>query len=79
MKWKAILALLVIYIAVFMDWDWVWGALFVMWTIPALYSGRTYLVEEVHRDEEPILFWVIVATWFLLSFYLIVSDLLSFF
>ena len=75
-KWKTILALALIFVAVLMQWSWVWGVLFMMWTIPAIISGRTHLVEEIERDEHPYLFWLIVGTWVVLSTYLIVIDLL---
>ncbi len=77
-KWRTLVALAIIYLAVVMNWQWVWGLLFLMWTVPALYSGRTTLVETVDRDDSPILFWVIIATWLVLSLYLIVADLLLF-
>ena len=38
-KWKAALVLVIIYIATAMGWNWVWGVLFLSWTIPSLYSG----------------------------------------
>jgi len=75
-KWKTILALAIVYLAVIMGWSWVWGLLFIMWTIPALYSGQTHLVEEINRDENPVLFWLIVGTWMGLSVYMIIGDLL---
>ncbi len=73
------LALAVLWIAVAMDWNWVWGVLFILWTIPALRTGRTHLLEEVDRARNPILYWLIVSTWMLLSAYLIASDLMGVF
>ncbi|MGI9372821.1 MAG: hypothetical protein ACR2OJ_10020 [Hyphomicrobiales bacterium] len=76
-KWKTLLALALIYIAVLFEWNWVWGALFIFWTIPALYSGRTHLVEEVERKSNPVLFSLIIGTWLILSLYLILADIFS--
>ena len=76
-KWKTLLALAVVYVAVVMEWNWVWGVLFMMWTIPALYSGRTYFVEEIDRRTHPVLFWLIVGTWITLSVFLVAVDLLN--
>ena len=75
-KWKTIIALAIVYIAVVMGWSWVWGLLFIMWTIPVLYSGHTHLVEEINRDDNPLLFWLIIGTWLSLSVYMIGGDLL---
>lgn len=77
-KWKTILALAIVYVAVFKEWNWPWGVLFIMWTVPALYSGRTYFVEEIDRRNNPILFWIIVGTWITLSIFMIAYDLANF-
>ncbi|WP_282610446.1 hypothetical protein [Pelagibius sp. Alg239-R121] len=78
-KWKTIAALAVVYVAILFELNWVWGLLFIMWLVPAVYSGRTHLVEEVARSENPILFWLILGTWFVLSIYLVLADLLPLF
>jgi len=76
--WPNILALIVIYIAVLMGWQWVWGVLFIMWTIPALYSREVTIIRPVARSTNPFLYWIIVCTWIGLSLYLIVADLVPF-
>lgn len=78
-KWKTVLALIAVYLAVIMGWNWVWGLLFIMWTIPALYSGRTHLVEEITRDENPMFYWIIIGTWIALSIFMIVFDVMQLF
>ena len=75
-KWKTIIALTIVYVAVYFSWNWVWGLLFIMWTIPALYSGQTHLVEPINKADNPILYWLIMFTWISLSTYLILIDLL---
>ena len=75
-KWRTIVALAIVYAAVVFGWSWVWGLLFIMWTIPALYSGQTQLVEPITRDENPISYWLIIITWIGLSIFMIVGDLL---
>lgn len=77
-KWRSLIALLAIYIAVWRDWNWVWGVLFLIWTVPSFYSGRTFLVEDVERGDDPILFWTILVTWLVLSLALIAMDLALF-
>ena len=73
-----IIALAVIYVAVLMGWQWVWGVLFIMWTIPALTVGEVHLVGPVSKKDSPVLFWFIVLTWIGLSAYLIIADLIPF-
>lgn len=73
---KTALALIVLWGAVLFDATWLWGLLFLVWTVPALRSGTTYLVEPVTRRNHPVFFWGIVGTWIFLSLYLILFDLL---
>lgn len=42
---------------------WIWGLLFLWWAVPSVMSGRAFFVFEVSRDEDPILFWLVVALW----------------
>ena len=73
-KWRTGLALTVLWIAVLFEWNWVWGVLFLMWTLPALRTGQTYLVEPIARATSPRLFWAIVGSWIVLSLLLIALD-----
>ena len=38
-KWRTLVALAIIYMAVVMNWQWVWGLLFIMWTGPRALFG----------------------------------------
>ncbi|MGI9622038.1 MAG: hypothetical protein ACR2PK_04305 [Acidimicrobiales bacterium] len=42
---------------------WVWGFLFTVWAIVAIVSGETFLLTRLHRDDQPILFWLVSLTW----------------
>ncbi|WP_421903562.1 B12-binding domain-containing radical SAM protein [Maridesulfovibrio sp.] len=64
LKWKSILALALIGTAVLMDMPWLWGILFLLWVIMDLKNRQTYLLEEIPRDSNPILYWIIVTMWF---------------
>ena len=71
-----IVALVVVYLAVLMGWQWVWGVLFMMWTIPALFTGEVHLIGTIAKKKNPVMFWLILFTWVVLSIYLIVADLI---
>lgn len=73
-KWKTVLGLLILYVAVLFEQTWVWGALFIFWTALGLRAGETFFVETVRRRDNPILYWLIIATWIGLSLYLIATD-----
>lgn len=79
MKWRAVLGLVLVVVAVVMSWNWVWGVLFLIWVIPDMFRGETHFLEPVFAAENPILFWAICFTWLGLSAYVIVYDILIFF
>lgn len=68
-KWRTIVALILMYIAIIMNWEWAWGILFLYWVIPDLFTGVTYFVEPIYKKEHPNLYWLIVISWILLALY----------
>ena len=66
-------------VALVFDFQWIWGLLFLLWSGPSLFTGVTFLVEPVHRSENPWLFWVIVSLWLGLSLALISWDIATLF
>ncbi|WP_135080158.1 hypothetical protein [Terasakiella sp. SH-1] len=75
-KWRAVLGLVIVFIATAFNLYWLWGVLFLLWVIPDLRSGVTHFLETVKRSENPVLFWLIQITWIVLAAYLIWYDLL---
>ena len=69
-KWRTIIGLILLAAAMVMNWTWMWGLLFLYWVIPDLFTGVTYFIEEIRKDEHPILYWIIVVTWISLSLYM---------
>ena len=55
---------------------WVWGLLFVWWVVPTIMNGQAFLVFEINRDEDPVLFWIITALWAVLGLMMIAASLL---
>lgn len=74
LKWRAMLGLLLLYFAIFMNWDWVWGVLFIFWVLPDLFSGITHFIEPVAKRQNPITYWLIVGSWLGLSALMIVGH-----
>jgi len=68
-----ILALGIVYMAVVFNIEWMWGLLFLLWLSKDIRSGQTYLVEPVYRATNPILYWVILLSWFWMSVYLLLA------
>lgn len=66
-KWRTILALLIVYVATFFNWQWIWGVFSLYWIIPDFFTGVTYFTEPVDRKNHPILYWLILITWIAFS------------
>ncbi len=68
-------ALPVLLTATFLGIYWIWGLLFVWWVVPTILNGQAFLVMEVNRDEDPFLFWAIVALWAVLGLMMVLASL----
>ena len=74
-RWLTLVALAIVVLALIFDLNFIWGLLFLFWAGPSLFTGVTFLVEPIHRSENPRLFWTIVSLWLGLSLTLIVWDI----
>jgi len=68
-KWRTVLGLILIYLAMWFNWQWVWGFIFMIWVIPDILSGVTYFMERIKKSENPFLYWTIIISWVLMSLY----------
>ncbi|MGI9273724.1 MAG: hypothetical protein ACR2PT_02550 [Endozoicomonas sp.] len=71
-KWRALLGLAAILVAVIFEIFWLWGAIIICWAIPDIRRGHTHLFEPVSRSENPITFWLINLTWIFCGLYLVI-------
>jgi hypothetical protein len=69
------LALPVLLAAALLGFYWVWGLLFLWWTIPTILNGQAFLVFEINRDDDPVLFWAIVCLWALSGLMMLAASL----
>lgn len=53
-----------------------WGVLFLYWTIPNFYAGHAFLLSDITRQDDPILFWLIQIAWLVLGLMMIAADFL---
>lgn len=74
-KWKTIVALFWMALAIVFDWSWFWAVFILLGLMHVIRSGKIHFVESVARDETPRLFWTMVVIWSLLALYSIVSYL----
>lgn len=76
-KWRAIAGLVLVLLAVLLEANWVWGVLFLLWVIPDLKHGSTHFLEHIERRKNPLVYWLVVSVWTLLSVYLIADSVLT--
>jgi len=50
-KWRTVFGLILMYTAIWFNWQWLWGVLFLIWVIPDLLSGVTYFLEPVKKKN----------------------------
>jgi len=76
-KWRTIVGLLLMYLAVALNWQWIWGVFSLYWIIPDFFTGVTYFIEPVTRKENPFLYWLILITWVAFSVAMIFPSVSS--
>ena len=57
-----------------LGFQFLWGLLFLYWTVPNFYSGRAFLLADVMREDDPVLFWLIQTAWVVLGLMLVAFD-----
>lgn len=76
LHWRTLCGLILVYVSAIFSLNWLWGILFLFWVLPDLLSGVTYFISEVKRKETPVLYWAIMATWILMSAYVLLEPVL---
>lgn len=74
-RWPTLAAMAVLLLATIMEWYWVWGVLFLYWSIAAFVVRQAFVVQTIRRDEHPALFWFVGITWLVLAILFVFSDL----
>lgn len=68
-KWKTIVALIPLILAIVFQWWWFFTVLFIFQIIFSLLTEKVEYVEEVKKSEHPFLFWLIILIWIFLAAY----------
>lgn len=69
------LIFVILFVSTLLNWSWPWGVFFILWTIPAYYSGSIFFIDHVERKKEPIFYWAIFITWILLGITMVLVDI----
>ena len=65
--WKTILALILMGFAIYFKWNWFWALLIVLGLINVLATNEIHFVETIKRKEAPLMYWIMVSVWILLT------------
>lgn len=66
-KWKAWLGFLLLLVSVVVESTWPWVIFLGIWTWVGLKDRATYLFEPITRDDDPLLYWLILGTYAVLA------------
>lgn len=75
-KWRALLGLALVFTALVLNLNWLFGLVFMLWILPDIRTGTTHFLETVSRRQNPVTYWAVVLTWLSLSLYLLLEPLL---
>ena len=75
LKLPTLLALPVLLAATYFEHYYIWGFLFMFWSVLSVRAGDAFLVEPIAQDEYPILFWTITIMWFGFGLWYVIGDL----
>ena len=62
-KWKSILGLIILLLAVYFSWNWLWGLFFLYWVVGDVIRGETYFFDHISRWDDPVLYWCLMVSW----------------
>ncbi|MCH4887087.1 hypothetical protein EZV73_05875 [Acidaminobacter sp. JC074] len=75
-KILAILGLLMVITATIFDMPILFGILYLTWAIQDLQSGYAFILEDVSRDANPILYYITCSIWLLGGLYVLAEPLI---
>lgn len=76
-KWKSIIGILLVLSAVVLNMPILFGVLYIIWAVQDISSGHAHVLEDVSREENRLLFWIIVMLWLGSGLYVIGHSLIN--
>ncbi len=73
-KWPTLVVMAALLIATIAEWYWVWGLLFLYWTLTAFVTGQAFVIQTIRQDEHPFIFWFVGITWVVLAVLVVLYD-----
>ena len=68
------IALIILIAATAIGFYFIWGLLFIYWSVRSYYDGTVFLLSPIHRSDTPVLYWALSALWLLFGLWYLISD-----
>lgn len=66
--WKSIIALIILSFAFYFNLlKFYFAILFLIWAIQEIRAKTVRLLDDIYKNENPILYWIVTIMWFILS------------
>lgn len=60
--------------SILLGYQFLWGLLFLYWSVLGISSGQAFLLTDVCMATEPVLFWCIQIARVVLGFFMLPGD-----
>lgn len=68
-KWKTILALIALILAILLEWNWFWALFILVGLFHIFRTEEIHFVETISKKEDPKLYWFMIILWSLMAIY----------
>lgn len=75
-KWRSILGIVIVVCAIALNMPILFGLLYILWAIQEMVYGEAYILENVSKRENKVLFYIIVLLWLFYGVYVFTDSLI---
>ena len=68
------LAFAILIVASIFEYYFIWGFLFIFWSVRSYFDQTLFLISPIYRGETPILYWSLSGLWFFFGVWYVLSD-----
>lgn len=76
LKWRSILGIVIVVCAIVLNMPILFGVLYILWAIQEMVYGEAYILENVSKRENKVLFYIIVLLWLFCGVYVFTDSLI---
>lgn len=76
LKWRSILGIVIVVCAIVLNMPILFGVLYILWAVQEMVYGEAYILENVSKNENKVLFYIIVLLWLFCGVYVFTDSLI---